>query len=102
MQAAFTRKAGRLASQGNLTSSSDQGENTGRDPRGQPRDFPGGPVVRIPRFYCSGEYVQSLVKELRSYMPCSKKKKKKKEFFFKKKATHRLRADGSSLKPGQC
>ena len=41
-------------------------------------DFPGGPVVKIPPFHCRGQWVQSLVRELRSGMPrCMAKKKKK-------------------------
>ena len=42
-------------------------------------DFPGGPVVEIPRFQCRGAWVQSLVKELRSHMLRGMIKKKKAE-----------------------
>ena len=35
----------------------------------QPRDFPGGPVVKTPCFQCRGARVQPLVGELRSHMP---------------------------------
>ena len=47
----------------------------------------GGPAVKTPRFYYSGEWVQSLVRELRSYMLDSAAKKftrKKKKEFYKK------------------
>ena len=42
------------------------------------REFPGGPVVRTPRFHCRGTG-SSLVRELRSRMLCSTAEK----FFFK-------------------
>ena len=34
-------------------------------------EFPGGPVVRTPRFHCRGAGFDSLVRELRSRRPCS-------------------------------
>ena len=43
-------------------------------------DFSGGPVIKSPCFHCRGVWVQSLVRERRSCMPCSmdgQKKKKK-------------------------
>ena len=49
------------------------------------RDFPGGPVVKTPRFHCrglgfnQGSWILSLVRELRSHMPGSEAKKKKKK-----------------------
>ena len=42
----------------------------------EPGDFPGGPVVKTPRFHCRGHGVPSLVGELRSYMPRGTAKKK--------------------------
>ena len=39
------------------------------------RDFPGSPVVRTPPFECTPVWVQSLVGELRSYMPHGQKTK---------------------------
>ena len=43
------------------------------------QEFPGGPVVRIPRFHCRGHGVPSLVGELRSRMPRGQKEKKKRK-----------------------
>ena len=47
------------------------------------RDFPGSPVVKTPHFHCTlqGAQVLSLVRELRSHMPCSAAKKKKREAY---------------------
>ena len=45
----------------------------------QPWDFPGGPVAKAPHSQCRGTQVQSLVRELRSHMPCSQKYIKKKK-----------------------
>ena len=42
-------------------------------------DFPGSPVVKIPRFHLQGAQVQSLVSELRSHIPHGRAKKKKKK-----------------------
>ena len=41
------------------------------------REFPGGPVVRTPRFHCRGHRFESLVRELGSCKPHSVAKKKK-------------------------
>ena len=38
------------------------------------KDFPDGPVVKTLYFYCRGAQVQSLVKDLRSYMQGSEAK----------------------------
>ena len=48
-------------------------------------DFPGGPVVRTPRFHCS-ERVQSPVRELRSCVPLGTAKKQKQN---ENKKTHK-------------
>ena len=42
------------------------------------QEFPGGLVVRTPRFHCRGTQVQSLAGELRSRKPRSTAKKKEK------------------------
>ena len=52
------------------------------------REFPGGPVVRIPGFHCSGAQVRSLVGELRSHKPWGAAKKKKKEYNKEKSTFH--------------
>ena len=39
------------------------------------RDFPGSPVVKTQHFQYKGHWVQSLMRELRSHMPCSAAKK---------------------------
>ena len=57
------------------------------EPTNQPREFPGGPVVRTPCFHCWGPGVPSLVRELRSHKPCSVAKKKKKKEERKKEKT---------------
>ena len=43
--------------------------------------FPGSPVVKTPHSKCRGLWVRSLIRELRSHVPCdvAKKKKKKEE-----------------------
>ena len=41
------------------------------------KDFPGGPVVKIPRFQCRGRGFDSLVGEPRSHMPRGAAEKKK-------------------------
>ena len=40
-------------------------------------EFHGGPVVRNPHFHCKRAQVCSLVRELRSHIPCSAAKKKR-------------------------
>ena len=42
-------------------------------------DFPGGPVVRTPRFQCKGRGFNTWSGELRSHMPHGMAKKKKKK-----------------------
>ena len=42
------------------------------------REFPGGPVVKTTHFECGGARVQSLVRELRFYMPHGTVKKENK------------------------
>lgn len=56
------------------------------------RDFAGGSVVRTPSSHCR-DRVRSLVRELKSYMPCSKNKQtnKKLYFNFKKRFKQELR-----------
>ena len=47
-----------------------------------PREFPGGAVVRVLNFHClslEGVWVQSLVRELRSWKPSGVAKRKKKK-----------------------
>ena len=39
------------------------------------RDFPGSPVVKTQHFQHKGHWVQSLMRGLRSHMPCSAAKK---------------------------
>ena len=39
-------------------------------------DFPGGPVVKILHFHCSGEPVGSLIRKLRSYVLPGQKNEK--------------------------
>ena len=39
------------------------------------RDFPGSPVVKTQHFQYKGHWVQSLMRKLRSHMPCSAAKK---------------------------
>ena len=43
------------------------------------KDFPAGPVVKMPRFHRRGARVPSLVRELRSHLPRGEAKKKKKK-----------------------
>ena len=50
-----------------------------------PRDFPGGPVVKTPRFHCRGPGILSLVGELRSNVPRGAAKKRKKATGLKQK-----------------
>ena len=44
------------------------------------KDFPGGPVVKTPRFQCRGRGFDPWSGELRSHVPCGVAKKKKKKF----------------------
>ena len=45
--------------------------------KSQEWDFPGGPVIKILHFYCSGAQVPSLIREIILHMLCGMAKKKK-------------------------